>query len=124
MVAYDAEQANPLIGPPADRQVYTWTSAVINAGSTRGSGANIQIPASTDGSAVVLAVDADNTLYTSAATVNLSVPVIWSGNFKPRGILQDAESYDVGGAAAGAWPTAEGLCDRLRIAPFYGDAVG
>lgn len=104
-----------------DRDLYTWTS---NAIVTRGSGlvppaGPSTIPATNDAMAVVLAEDADVTDYTAAAHGNLLVSVIWSGNFKPRGILQDADSY-----ALGAWPVVIGGCDRLAIVPAYGDMVG
>jgi len=119
MQAFTAESTTDLgtIPTQTDRDLYTWGAAAFG-GAARGSGLNATIPKSTDGQAVVLAHDADVTDYTAAADGNLLVSVIWSGNFHPRGIQQDAETY-----VGQAFPENEGGCDRLAIIPTYGNMV-
>lgn len=112
MQARSSDVAVAVSDVPASKVFYTWTSAAI---ANRGSAGNAAIPASVDAHAVVLAIDADITDYTTSND-RLVVPVYYRGVFKPGAIIQDQEAISTGAA----WPTAEGACDRLSIMPISG----
>ena len=114
--AYDANEANHAVDVPADRSVYTWASAAF---ANRGVAGTATIPESGNAMAVVLEHDTDIADYLVAGDGYPLVSIIWQGIFVPRGIQQDAETYDVA-----VWPTALGSCDRLSIVPNYGHMVG
>jgi hypothetical protein len=112
MQAQTADQGVAAYVASPSRVVYTWCNGIGLA--SRGNAGAAVIPASMDSLACVLAKEVD---IEDMITVGqrMIVPVIWQGEFTPRGIVQDKESY-----TAAPWPTAEGACDRLAITPKPG----